>query len=166
MKMTFRGKEDVATKTTQTPFSEAWYQDLKDVPSIELPKKALVGAGMSLFWWMDREDKPVYMEDGKRWSDGYYPKKADEELWYLRIVKNFALPRDEDLAAQPPTGAGELTNLGTGPEKNKRAPAANIALRKTYTANAQSSMAKNVKGEKKGTRRKVRAIPLTPGVTM
>ncbi|KAF5766654.1 putative adenosine/AMP deaminase active [Helianthus annuus] len=105
MKMTFRGKEDVATKTTQTPFSEAWYQDLKDVPSIELPKKALVGAGMSLFWWMDREDKPVYMEDGKRWSDGYYPKKADEELWYLRIVKNFALPRDEDLAAQPPTGA-------------------------------------------------------------
>ncbi|KAM0040299.1 hypothetical protein Hdeb2414_s0012g00392151 [Helianthus debilis subsp. tardiflorus] len=105
MKMTFRGKEDVATETTQTPFSKAWYQDLKDVPSIELPEKALVGAGMSLFWWMDREDKPLYMEDGRRWSDGYYPKKADEELWYLRIVKNFALPRDEDLAAQPPTGA-------------------------------------------------------------
>ncbi|MFS8019412.1 hypothetical protein Hanom_Chr15g01403481 [Helianthus anomalus] len=34
------------------------------------------------------------------------PKRADEELWYLRIVKNFALPWDEDLAAQPPTGAG------------------------------------------------------------
>ncbi|KAJ0788749.1 hypothetical protein HanPI659440_Chr05g0195511 [Helianthus annuus] len=33
------------------------------------------------------------------------PKRADEELWYLQIVKNFALPRDEELAAQPPTGA-------------------------------------------------------------
>ncbi|KAJ0753076.1 hypothetical protein HanPI659440_Chr09g0331691 [Helianthus annuus] len=65
MKMTFRGKEDVATETTQTPFSEAWYQDLMDVPSIEHPEKALIGAGMSLFWRMDREDKPVYIEDGK-----------------------------------------------------------------------------------------------------
>ncbi|MFS7997191.1 hypothetical protein Hanom_Chr12g01138791 [Helianthus anomalus] len=55
MKMTFKGKEDVATKNTQTPFSEGWYQDLKDVPSTELPKKALVGAGMSLLWRMDRE---------------------------------------------------------------------------------------------------------------
>ncbi|KAJ0693971.1 hypothetical protein HanPI659440_Chr15g0603431 [Helianthus annuus] len=33
------------------------------------------------------------------------PKRADEKLWYLQIVKNFVLPRDEDLAAQPPTGA-------------------------------------------------------------
>ncbi|MFS7986886.1 hypothetical protein Hanom_Chr11g01015521 [Helianthus anomalus] len=116
MKMTFRGKQDVATETTQTPFSEAWYQDLKDVTSIELPGKALVGAGMSLFWGMDREDKPVYMEYGKKlgfsflFRDGgamaIIPKRADEELWYLQIVKNFALPRDEDLVAQPPTGAG------------------------------------------------------------
>ncbi|KAJ0819899.1 hypothetical protein HanPSC8_Chr16g0701391 [Helianthus annuus] len=37
------------------------------------------------------------------------PKKADEELWYLRIVKNFVLPWDEDLAAQPATGAGNFT---------------------------------------------------------
>ncbi|KAJ0734464.1 hypothetical protein HanPI659440_Chr11g0420401 [Helianthus annuus] len=65
MKMTFRGKEDVATETIQTPVSETWYQDLKDIPLIELPEKALVGAGMSLFWRMDQEDKPVYMEDGK-----------------------------------------------------------------------------------------------------
>ncbi|MFS8026058.1 hypothetical protein Hanom_Chr16g01482571 [Helianthus anomalus] len=36
MKMIFRGKEDVATETIQTPFSEAWYQDLKDVPSIDI----------------------------------------------------------------------------------------------------------------------------------
>ncbi|MFS7947101.1 hypothetical protein Hanom_Chr06g00544141 [Helianthus anomalus] len=53
MKMTYRGKEDVATETTQTPFSEAWYQDLKDVPSIELLEKALVGADTSLFWRLD-----------------------------------------------------------------------------------------------------------------
>ncbi|KAJ0749582.1 hypothetical protein HanLR1_Chr05g0171591 [Helianthus annuus] len=101
---------------------------------------------MSLFWQMDWEDKPVYMEDGKskiwdfltflslrlfffvnlllfsllqlslytlsrsREREGgkmaTIPKRADEELWYLQIVKNFSLSRDEDLAAQPPTGAG------------------------------------------------------------
>ncbi|KAJ0437145.1 hypothetical protein HanHA300_Chr16g0598701 [Helianthus annuus] len=33
------------------------------------------------------------------------PKKADEELWHLRIMKNFVLARDEDLTAQPATGA-------------------------------------------------------------
>ncbi|MFS7929502.1 hypothetical protein Hanom_Chr04g00333251 [Helianthus anomalus] len=104
MKMTFRGNEDVATESIQTPFSETWYQDLKDVPWIELPEKALVGAGMSLFWRMNREDKPVYTEDGKIVSlyivaferEGgamaTFPKRADEELWYLQIVKNFALP--------------------------------------------------------------------------
>ncbi|MFS7921048.1 hypothetical protein Hanom_Chr03g00232031 [Helianthus anomalus] len=138
--------------------------DLKDVPSIVLPEKALVGAGMSLFWRMEREDKPIYMEDSKVVSlyviaferDGgsmaTIPKRADAELWYLQIVKYFALPRDKDLAAQPPTGAGELTNLGIGPEKKKRAPATNIGLNKTDTAKAQSSKVKNVKGEKKGTR--------------
>ncbi|KAM0038561.1 hypothetical protein Hdeb2414_s0013g00416331 [Helianthus debilis subsp. tardiflorus] len=117
MKMTFRGKEDVATETIQTPFSEAWYQDLKDVPSIVLPEKALVDVGMSLFWRMERENKPVYMEEGKvvllyviafereGGSMATIPKRADEELWYLQIIKHFAFPRDEDLAAQPPTGA-------------------------------------------------------------
>ncbi|KAJ0702417.1 hypothetical protein HanPI659440_Chr14g0529281 [Helianthus annuus] len=34
------------------------------------------------------------------------PKRAHEELWYLQIIKNFALPREEDLLAQPPAGAG------------------------------------------------------------
>ncbi|MFS7998182.1 hypothetical protein Hanom_Chr12g01150721 [Helianthus anomalus] len=33
-------------------------------------------------------------------------KKPNEELWYYRIVRNFALPRDDDLAAQPAAGAG------------------------------------------------------------
>ncbi|KAM0000855.1 hypothetical protein Hdeb2414_s0404g00886791 [Helianthus debilis subsp. tardiflorus] len=54
---------------------------------------------------MEREDKPVYMEgDNKGGKMATIPKKADEELWYLRIVRNLALPRDEDLSAQPPTG--------------------------------------------------------------
>ncbi|MFS7972187.1 hypothetical protein Hanom_Chr09g00841761 [Helianthus anomalus] len=48
MRMTFRGKEDVPTETIQTPLDKNWYQDLKDVPSIALPEKALVGASMSL----------------------------------------------------------------------------------------------------------------------
>ncbi|KAJ0807632.1 hypothetical protein HanOQP8_Chr00c011g0685031 [Helianthus annuus] len=80
------------------------------------------------------------------------PKKANEELWYLQIVKNFALPRDEDLSMQPPTGAGELTNLGIGPEKKRCAHAANVAPKKADLAKPQSSKIKNVKGEKKGTR--------------
>ncbi|KAJ0800317.1 hypothetical protein HanPI659440_Chr03g0101571 [Helianthus annuus] len=123
MKMIFRGKEDVATETIQTPFSESWYQDLKDVSSIDLPEKSLVGACMSLCWRMNREDKPVYMEDGKVVSlyivaferEGgkmaTVLKRADEEVWYLQIVKNFVLPRDEDLAVQPPTGVGTVTML-------------------------------------------------------
>ncbi|MFS7936463.1 hypothetical protein Hanom_Chr05g00415881 [Helianthus anomalus] len=59
MKMVFRGKEDVVTETIQTPCSEAWYQDIKDVSSISLQEKALIGAGMSLCCWMNRDDKPV-----------------------------------------------------------------------------------------------------------
>ncbi|KAJ0686755.1 hypothetical protein HanRHA438_Chr11g0520401 [Helianthus annuus] len=152
VKMFFRGKEHVVPETIQTPFLETWYQDLKDVSLIELPEKALVAAGMSLFWRMERDDKPVYMEgDHKGGKMATIPKKADEELWYLQIVKNFAFPRDEDLSAQPPTGAVELTNMGIGPGKKRRAPAANVALKKTDMAKAQSSKVKNVKGGKKGT---------------
>ncbi|MFS7934440.1 hypothetical protein Hanom_Chr05g00391591 [Helianthus anomalus] len=98
---------------------------------------------MSLFWRVEREDKPV------RWKMAIVPKKADEELWYLDIVK---MPRDEDLSVQSPSDAvGELTNRGIGPEKKRRAPAVNISLKKTNTAKAQSSNVKNAKGEKRGT---------------
>ncbi|KAM0052249.1 hypothetical protein Hdeb2414_s0007g00246051 [Helianthus debilis subsp. tardiflorus] len=48
MKMTFRGAEDIEVETLKTPEAEIWYQDMKDVPSIELPERALVVAGMSL----------------------------------------------------------------------------------------------------------------------
>ncbi|KAJ0700795.1 hypothetical protein HanOQP8_Chr10g0372161 [Helianthus annuus] len=117
MRMTFRGKEDVVTETLQTPIDENWYQDLKDVPSIALPEKALVGASMSLNRRMNREEKPVYMEGDKIVSlyvvaferEGgkmaTVAKKPDEELWYHRIVRNFVLSRDDDLVAQPAADA-------------------------------------------------------------
>ncbi|KAJ0447759.1 hypothetical protein HanHA89_Chr17g0708981 [Helianthus annuus] len=120
MRMMFQGKEDVPNKTIQTPIDENLYQDLKDVPSIALPEKALVGASMSLNWQMNREEKPVYMEGDKIVSlyvvaferEGVkmatIAKMSDEELWYHRIVSNFALSRDDDLTAQPPAGAGKF----------------------------------------------------------
>ena len=64
VRMVLRGKKDVPIETIQTPVDENWYQDLKVVPNIALPEKALVGASMSLNWTMDRDDKPVYTEDG------------------------------------------------------------------------------------------------------
>ncbi|KAJ0802303.1 hypothetical protein HanPI659440_Chr03g0127551 [Helianthus annuus] len=189
MKMIFRGKEDVPTKTVQTPVDENWYKDLKDVPNIALPEKALVGAGMSLNWRMEREEKPVYMEDGKIVSlyvvaferEGgkmsTIAKKPDEELWYDRIVKNFVLPRDSDLFAQPAAYAGkfflycllfasfarlirfysallvgDLSNLGIGPEKKRRATATTSVPKKNDVEKKQPLKAKNVGGEKKGMR--------------
>ncbi|KAM0043086.1 hypothetical protein Hdeb2414_s0010g00337121 [Helianthus debilis subsp. tardiflorus] len=67
---------------------------------------------------MNREEKPVYMVDGKIVSlyvvaferEGgkmtTIAKKPEEKLWYHRIVRNFVLPRDDDLSAQPASGTG------------------------------------------------------------
>ncbi|KAM0026262.1 hypothetical protein Hdeb2414_s0020g00556141 [Helianthus debilis subsp. tardiflorus] len=104
---------------------------------------------------MNWEDKPVYMEDdkGKILGEGgkmtTIAKNPDED----RIVKNFFLPRDKDLFAQPATGAGELSNLGICPEKKRRAPTTTVAPKKKDVEKAQSSKVKNVVGEKKGMRR-------------
>ncbi|KAM0010652.1 hypothetical protein Hdeb2414_s0071g00773451 [Helianthus debilis subsp. tardiflorus] len=65
MKMSLRGAEDIEVETLKTPESEKWYQDMKDVPSIELSERVLVAAGTSLHWKADRHDKPVYVEDDK-----------------------------------------------------------------------------------------------------
>ncbi|MFS7990913.1 hypothetical protein Hanom_Chr11g01064561 [Helianthus anomalus] len=132
----------------------------KDVPSIELPERALVAIGMSLHWKADRHDKAVYVEDDKivalyvvayKRGNGKMTtvqKGANEDPWYHQIIKNFALPKDEELAAQPSTGVGELTNLGIGPEKKKKhAPAVTVAPKK-----ADAPKAKVAKEEKKGTR--------------
>ncbi|KAJ0611877.1 hypothetical protein HanHA300_Chr01g0020811 [Helianthus annuus] len=116
MKMTFRGTEDIVVENMKTLESEIWYQDLKDIPSVELPERALVVAGMSLHWKMDHEDKPVYIKDDRivslyvvaykreKGKMTTIPKGAGEELWFQQIIRNFARPRDEDLAAQPSTG--------------------------------------------------------------
>ncbi|KAM0031880.1 hypothetical protein Hdeb2414_s0017g00514291 [Helianthus debilis subsp. tardiflorus] len=152
MRMVFRRKEDVATETIQTLIDENWYQDLKDVPFISLSEKALVGASMSLNWRMDREDKPVYMEGDKEGGKmATIAKRPNEELWYHRIVKNFVLPRDDDLFAR--TVAGDLSNWGIGPEKKRRAPVTTAALKKSDAEKTQPSKVKNVGGEKKGMRR-------------
>ncbi|KAJ0452441.1 hypothetical protein HanHA300_Chr15g0578931 [Helianthus annuus] len=94
MNMTFRGAEDIEVENLKTPESEIWYQDLKDIPSIELPERALVAASMSLHWKMDREDNPMYMEGDtivslyvvaykrEKGRMTTIPKGADEELWY------------------------------------------------------------------------------------
>ncbi|MFS8024434.1 hypothetical protein Hanom_Chr16g01463201 [Helianthus anomalus] len=127
------------TETLNTPESEVWYQDMKDVPSIELPERALVAARMSLHWRMDRQGKPVYMEDDKmRGKMSTVKKGANEEPWYYQRVRNFTLPRDVDLSAQPATTVGELTNLGIGPEsrKKKRAPIVTVAPKKLETLKA------------------------------
>ncbi|KAM0063443.1 hypothetical protein Hdeb2414_s0003g00090951 [Helianthus debilis subsp. tardiflorus] len=47
---------------------------------------------------------------------------------------------------------GELSNLGKGPEKKKRAPTTTAAPKKNDAEKAQSSKVKNVGGEKKGMR--------------
>ncbi|KAF5796600.1 hypothetical protein HanRHA438_Chr00c10g0848251 [Helianthus annuus] len=151
--MTFRGAEDIDVENLKTPESEIWYQDMKDIPSIELPERALVAAGMSLHWNMDREDKPVYMEDDtivslyvvaykrEKGRMTTIPKGANEELWYHQIVRNFALPRDEDLLAQPPTGA-------CPEKKKKRVPVVTAAPKKI-----EAPKAKVPREEKKGTHR-------------
>ncbi|KAJ0456219.1 hypothetical protein HanIR_Chr15g0759921 [Helianthus annuus] len=120
---------------------------------------------MSLNWRMNREEKPMYMEGDKIVSlyvvaferEGgkmaTIPKKPDEEFWYHRIVRNFVLPWDDDLTAQPAAGAvGEQSNLGIGPEKKRRAPTATAAPKKSDAEKAQSSKTKNLGGEKKGMR--------------
>ncbi|MFS8018283.1 hypothetical protein Hanom_Chr15g01390251 [Helianthus anomalus] len=52
----------IPVKTLET---KIWYQDIKDVLSVELPEKALVAAKMCLHWKADCHDKPVYVEDDK-----------------------------------------------------------------------------------------------------
>ncbi|KAJ0845156.1 hypothetical protein HanRHA438_Chr15g0710451 [Helianthus annuus] len=168
MRMVLRGKEDVPIETLQTPSEETWYQDLKEIPNIALPEKALVGAGMSLNWKMDRDDKPVYTEGGhvvslyvvayKREGGrmGTIKKNPDEEFWYDRIAKNFSFPRDADLSDPPAAGAGELSNLGVGPERKRRATASNVAPKKGDAGKTQSFKVRNV--EKK-------AAPVVPTPT-
>ncbi|KAJ0746409.1 hypothetical protein HanOQP8_Chr05g0177281 [Helianthus annuus] len=157
-----QGVEDIEVETLKTLESEVWYQDMKDVPSIELSERALVAAGMSLHWKADRHDKPVYVEDDKivalyvvayKREHGKMTtvqKGVNEESWYHQIVRNFALPRDADLSAQPSTNVGELTNLGIGPESRKKKCAPAIT---TVPKKVDATKAKVPKEEKKAMRK-------------
>ncbi|MFS7969585.1 hypothetical protein Hanom_Chr09g00810951 [Helianthus anomalus] len=141
MKMTFRGAEDIEVETLKTPEMEIWYQDMKDVPSIELPERALVVAGTIVALYVVAYKR----ENGKMTT---VQKGANEELWYHQIVKNFALPKDADLNVLPSTDVGELTNLGVGPEskKKKRAPAATTVPKKFDTLKANVLKEEKKKG--------------------
>ncbi|XP_021985627.1 titin homolog [Helianthus annuus] len=143
--MEFRGAQEIPPENLDAPVTEIWYQDIKEIPSTQLPERALVAAKMSLFWRADRRDKPVYVEDKTNvalYVVAYKKEKgkmttvqlgADEEPWYHQMVKNFVLPKDTDLEAQPSADVGELINLGVGPEskKNKRGPVSSTAPKKT-----------------------------------
>ncbi|KAJ0480236.1 hypothetical protein HanIR_Chr13g0629261 [Helianthus annuus] len=81
---------------------------------------------------------------------GTIKKNPDEEFWYDRIAKNFSFPRDADLSDPPAGGAGELSNLGVGSERKRRATASNVAPKKGDAGKTQSFKVRNV--EKKGMR--------------
>ncbi|MFS7948634.1 hypothetical protein Hanom_Chr06g00562161 [Helianthus anomalus] len=72
-------------------------------------------------------------------------KVVNEEPWYHQIVRNFALPRDVDLSAQP---SSDLTNLGIGPEskKKKRVPTATATPKKFDTLKANVLKEEKKKG--------------------
>ncbi|MFS8002765.1 hypothetical protein Hanom_Chr13g01205931 [Helianthus anomalus] len=107
--MEFRGADEIPLETLEAPVNEIWYQDIKGIPSIQLPEKALVAAETSLLWKADRHDKPVYREKGKMTT---IQLDAGEKPWYHQIVGNFTLPKDEDLQAQLATNAGKFLFLG------------------------------------------------------
>ncbi|MFS8018276.1 hypothetical protein Hanom_Chr15g01390181 [Helianthus anomalus] len=112
--------------------TKIWYQDIKDVLSVELHEKDLVAAKMYLHWKADRHDKPVYVEDDKiialyvvayKRENGKMStvqKGADEETWYRRIVKNFTLPKDADLNAQPSSGVADAPKADILKEEKKK----------------------------------------------
>ncbi|KAF5805000.1 hypothetical protein HanXRQr2_Chr05g0203781 [Helianthus annuus] len=146
MKMFFRGAEDIVTETLKTPESKVWYQDMKDVPSIELPERALVAAGMRLHWKMDRQNKLMYMEDDKivaLYVMAYkrecgkmstVKKGANEDPLYYQIARNFVLPRDVDLS------------IGPESRKKKRVPIATAAPKKLETLKADVLREEKKKG--------------------
>ncbi|KAJ0922613.1 hypothetical protein HanPSC8_Chr05g0205931 [Helianthus annuus] len=143
--MEFQGVDEIPLETMDAPVDEIWYQDIKEIPSIQLPERALVAAKMSLLWKADRTDKPVYMEEktsksqkslahvvalyvvaykrekGKMTS---VPLETGEKPWYHQIVGNFAHPKDEDLQAQPAPGAG-LKKPRAEPQDTMDIPASN-----------------------------------------
>ncbi|KAF5785509.1 hypothetical protein HanRHA438_Chr10g0441901 [Helianthus annuus] len=111
--MEFRGAEEILLENLEALVNEIWYHDIKEIPSIQLPERALVAAKMSLLWKADRRDKPIYVEDKTivaLYVVAYQREKgkmtivqidAGEKPWYHQIVRNFALPKDADLEAQP-----------------------------------------------------------------
>ncbi|KAM0040509.1 hypothetical protein Hdeb2414_s0012g00394791 [Helianthus debilis subsp. tardiflorus] len=163
VKMTFRGVEDIQPETLDALVTEIWYQDIKEIPSNQLPERALVDAMMSLHWKADHHDKPVYVEDKTNvalYIVSYKREKGkmttihlgpNEETWYRQIVKNFALPKDANLNVQPSANVGkvgELINLGVGREskRKKHGPVASTVSNKTDAPKADIPKEEKKKG--------------------
>ncbi|MFS7965227.1 hypothetical protein Hanom_Chr09g00759691 [Helianthus anomalus] len=87
---------------------------------------------------MNREEKPVYMEDGKIVS--LYVVAFERESGKMATI-----PKKPD--------DGELSNLGLGPKKKRHAPTATAAPNKSDAEKDQSSKTKNLGGEKKVVRK-------------
>ncbi|KAJ0923525.1 hypothetical protein HanPSC8_Chr05g0216981 [Helianthus annuus] len=145
--MDFQVAEEILLENLEAPVNEIWYQDIKEIPCYQLPESQC-------------RDKPVYVEDktnvalyvvayqrenGKMTTVQLY---ASEKPWYHQIVKNFALPKDEDLQAQPAAGVGELIYFGVGLESKKKkcATAATVAPKKADMPKADESKAEKKKG--------------------
>ncbi|KAJ0735196.1 hypothetical protein HanPI659440_Chr11g0429271 [Helianthus annuus] len=136
-KMEFRGADEISVETLETPVGEIWYQDIKEIPSIQLPERALVAVKMSFLWRADRRDKP--REKGKVTT---VQLDAGEKPWYHQIVKNFAFPKDAYLETQA------AADVGIGPEskKKKRRPVASTAPKKADLPKADVPKAEKKKG--------------------
>ncbi|KAJ0561205.1 hypothetical protein HanHA300_Chr06g0220221 [Helianthus annuus] len=67
---------------------------------------------------------------------------ANAETWYRQIVKNFALPKDADLNAQPSANVG----VGSESKKKKRGPVASTVSKKTDAPKADIPKEEKKKG--------------------
>ncbi|KAJ0780963.1 hypothetical protein HanPI659440_Chr06g0243821 [Helianthus annuus] len=67
---------------------------------------------------------------------------ANAETWYRQIVKNFALPKDADLNAQPAANVG----VGSESKKKKRGPVASTVSKKTDAPKADIPKEEKKKG--------------------
>ncbi|MFS7899264.1 hypothetical protein Hanom_Chr05g00413821 [Helianthus anomalus] len=112
---------------------------MKDVPSIELPERALVVVGMSLHRKAGHVDKPVYVEDDK--IVALYVVAYKRENGKMTTVQKGAND-------QPSSDVGELTNLGVGSEskKKKRASTTTTAPKKFDTLKAEVFKEEKKKG--------------------
>ncbi|KAF5795236.1 hypothetical protein HanXRQr2_Chr08g0337271 [Helianthus annuus] len=103
------------------------------------PKFFFIKAGVIPMKMAFRGTEDIVVENMKTpeseiWEKGKMTtilKGAGEELWFQQIIRNFAFPRDEDLAAQPLTGAVEVEAVA---QPAKKVPRRKISKRSNLDA--------------------------------